>query len=664
MNRTRTWRTDTVSNADHPEEDAPRAVLGAEHAPAIPASLSVVPAKRALFAVDTYFRESWEDLREFRSDSVEQLLHRHATLLLKPDAVVGRRLDAALGWLRERGATVAAAERVRLSRHQARAMWQYQWNVATRERRDLCDLIAQRGDALLLVVRMPEDGTPATVRLSAMKGPADPAHRQRWQLRHRLGGHNYLLNFIHTADEPADLVRDLGVLFDAPQRRELYDAMLHGHDKDEQARHRVAELYRATNPHSLSFSDVVHRMKERVDDDGSEVTGDLLTVLNAADEGLTVGWRELCDLAARAGVPVHSWDRIVLGTHLMVASQFGTPILSAVSADDWERRGGDNTTSGAANASPTLRYSQTVPRQIVHKAGIGEVLVTDSARTAPDEFVVAAELPATHSYYSDTPGSTKRFDLMQVLEVGRQAAYTVLHEHLGIPGDRKFLIRGYRTHLRPQIVFAEQPAPPQVVVTCRIEQHRDRPGKATRTDLSLDVSTADGTPVATASLAVCWVGPAKWERLRSSSRARHQLPGEVGTMAPRPALVRPRSVGREAERNVLLANPNIRDGRFSAEILVNPGNRGMFEHEQDHVPGMVQMEAARQVSIWSVADSGGLPPETIAVRGLDATFSAMAELDLPLRIAGTARSAGRSGTVDAEILQNDVQIFRASVDVA
>ena len=37
-------------------------VIGPQHGAAIPPWLSQMPDKRALFAADTYFRESWEDL--------------------------------------------------------------------------------------------------------------------------------------------------------------------------------------------------------------------------------------------------------------------------------------------------------------------------------------------------------------------------------------------------------------------------------------------------------------------------------------------------------------------------------------------------------------------------------------------------------------------------
>ncbi|GDY29626.1 AfsA-related hotdog domain-containing protein [Gandjariella thermophila] len=652
--------------------------LGAEHAPPIPETLSAVPEKRVFFAVDSYFRDSWEDLRALPAEEIDHVLRRHATLLLKPESMVARRADVALEWLREQG-VVVAAERVRINPHQTRALWHFQWNVATRERRDLCDLIAAAGDSLFVVARLPEDPVPATVRLSNLKGPADPARRQPWQLRHRLGGDNFLLNFVHAADEPADLVRELGILFDGPARRRIYRALLSGVDRYPDAQRYVTRLYRQSSAHDLRLRGVLRRMTDLLGNAAaSPAAAELLAALNAAENGLPVRWTELRALAARAGLTVPPWDDIVLGSHLAITSDPGTPILTTVSPDQWQRRdpAADRVPAvprpaarpGERPAPPTLHYGQAIARRTVHKAGIEEVMVTDSASLSTEEFLVAAELPTAHSYYSDTTTPALRFELMPLLEACRQAGYAVIHRHLGLPTDRRFIIRGYQMHLCPEILFAARPRPIRVSINCRVERSWERAGRVAGMHLGYSMSTPDGEPIGTARVALYWVGPAQWAQMRAESRARQGMPDEIGAAPVWGTPVPARSVGRDCDRNVVLADVDCRDGRFAAGVVVNPGNHGMFEHEQDHVPGMVLMEAARQSAMVAVAEAVGLPPEALSVAGIDAQFTAMAELDLPLRITASARTATSGGapvgTVTAEIRQGDVRIFRASVDVA
>src|SRR3712207_2884442 len=95
--------------------DDPTASIGPEHAPPIPASLSCMPRKRALFGVDTYFRDSWEDACDCLGRDVDDFARSHACVLVKPDAVVSRRVVPVLDWLAEYGATIVAAERCLLT---------------------------------------------------------------------------------------------------------------------------------------------------------------------------------------------------------------------------------------------------------------------------------------------------------------------------------------------------------------------------------------------------------------------------------------------------------------------------------------------------------------------------------------------------------------------
>jgi hypothetical protein len=91
---------------------------------------------------------------------------------------------------------------------------------------------------------------------------------------------------------------------------------------------------------------------------------------------------------------------------------------------------------------------------------------------------------------------------------------------------------------------------------------------------------------------------------------------------------------------------------------VDPGNTAMFEHAQDHVPGMVQMEAARQVALWQFTETTGAPPGDVTVHGLDTAFLAVAELDLPL-LATAGRT--RPAEVAVELTQAGTPVARAAV---
>jgi hypothetical protein len=593
-------------------EAAPEVLIGADHAEPLAASLSALPVKRALFAVDSYFRDGWDDLLEVVPEP-SVLLHTHATLLLKPDAVAGRRLEAALDWLLEQGALVVAAERIRLDRHTTRAMWWYQWNVATRERRELADALVTAGESLLLVARLPDAPTPATLRLSNLKGPADPAKREPWQLRQRLDNDNFLINFVHTADEPADLIREFGILLDGPDRRRVFGELQAGEDQEQKARGIIEDLYRRQDAHDLSFA--------------------------AAQE------RRQRDAAHGP------WDEIVIGTTLMTASvPDKTPLLAGVSTAQWEHR-------HAQEVRP-LRYDRTVPYGFVHKTGTTEVLVTDHARVDAQTVVMAGEIPVAHRYFSDLPPS-KRLDLVPVLELCRQGCYVLGHGYYGAPDGARFILRELSGRLRP-----DAPAVSKVRVEVTVARAFQRDGRTTGLALDYKVTTVDGEELATAKSSLSWMNEPTWTGIRTEGRTQHGLGATIGAPDRTGAFPAPRAVGRTAETNVLLADPVFDQGVMTARLAPDPGNQAMFEHPQDHIPGMVLIEAARQAALWTLSRHLGVPASRLIVTGMDSDFRLIGELDLATECTTTVTfNRGGRSTAKVTFVQAGAAIGAATIEV-
>ncbi|GAA0960665.1 AfsA-related hotdog domain-containing protein [Actinocorallia libanotica] len=588
--------------------EAPEATIGGEHAEPVPEALSALPRKRALFAVDSYFRDGWDDLLAVVPDPWP-LLDRHATLLLKPDAVAGRRLEAALEWLLEQDAVIVAAEIVALDRHSARAMWWYQWNVATKERRDLVDALVRAGGSLLLVARLPEAPIPATLRLSGLKGPADPARREPWQLRHRLDDDDLLVDFVHTADEPADLVREFGVLLDGRDRRRVYADLAAGADREDKARELIAELYRRSPGHDLSY-----------------------------DRALERGAR---------GEPAEPWDSVVLGATVVNPSVPGrTALLTGVTTAQWEH--------AAVREPRPLCRERALPGPLVHKEGLGEVFLTDHLADGSGGVVLAGELPAAHRFYNDLPSAG--IDLLSVLEMCRQGCYVLAHGHHGVPQNVRFGLRELSGRLT---------ADPDAVRDRRVRVEVDV-ARRFSSGLALDyrVAAFDGTELATARSSFSWWGEAEWRELRAAGRARHGLGARIGAPDRTGLFPAARNVGRTHDGNVVLADLVRRHGETTARVAVDPANPAMFEHPQDRVPGMVLLEAARQAALWTMSRHFGVPAGRLAVRRFDARFAAAAELDARLAcIATVSADRGGKGAVIVRFVQDGVEPAEVMVEV-
>ncbi|MEU9126691.1 nucleoside-diphosphate kinase [Kitasatospora sp. NPDC048540] len=170
--------------------------------------LSADPAKREAYRYDTYAREG---LRSFSALTDLTRSHEFTFVVLKPDAVAGRRCELILEILRSQGWLPAAATTIRFDPLLTRELWRYQFNAASAQRIAVVDHLLGSGPALLVLLhdtRRPA-GMPASVRLTAAKGSADPEAARGTDLRSRIGRVNGLFNFIHTADDPADVIREL-----------------------------------------------------------------------------------------------------------------------------------------------------------------------------------------------------------------------------------------------------------------------------------------------------------------------------------------------------------------------------------------------------------------------------------------------------------------------
>jgi nucleoside diphosphate kinase len=185
-----------------------------------------MPVKASLYEREIYFREGLAAAQDTLGGELSDVLRNSALLMLKPDGVLTARLGPVLSFLEAHGFAVVAAQSVAFTPLLWREMWRYQLTSATLDRLAVNEHVYSSSPALLLLLR--EEGpsaVPATVRLSGLKGSSDPAARSADSLRSRLGHANRILSHIHVADEPADLVRELGLLLDPRARRRLLAAL-------------------------------------------------------------------------------------------------------------------------------------------------------------------------------------------------------------------------------------------------------------------------------------------------------------------------------------------------------------------------------------------------------------------------------------------------------
>lgn len=298
-----------------------------------------------------------------------------------------------------------------------------------------------------------------------------------------------------------------------------------------------------------------------------------------------------------------------------------------------------------------LTYDRTVARQMVHRAAVSEVFVTDAVRVAEKQVRVAVQLPTSHAYFGDH--TCDHVDPLLLLEAARQAG--IYGSHLvSIPLSDTMLISGSTLALtRPDLLRAAA-RPIRLVITDTFEARK--PGaKKSRSGHVTQRIELDGAFVATHRLDALVMTHEQHAVVRSMVRegpipTTAQMPDE-----PHPLAVEPADVGRTHPGNVVLAAAESGPDGHRALVAPRFGNRALFDHVYDHLPGAVLTEAARQLALLAARS-----PDADVV-GIAARFPRFAELDRPL-VASTPRVAG-PGTqeIPVRFTQDGVHVTSVTV---
>jgi len=233
----------------------------------LPDWLSCFPEKLECYAADGYFLESWATLTGMHRQGVFPLgrLWTLGSVLFKADTMLRGNGLRGLRFLEEQGFEIRVVREVGFSGARVEQFWRYSLDRLSRERVELLKYLQTVAPSLYVLVGSSgtDDRLPCSLQVTELKGQVEVARRHAGNLRYAMGApQSAFFNFVHTADEPSDLVRELGILFDATERRDVILDSISDSRPDAEG---VYEALRARCRHSdLDFSLAIARLRARI----------------------------------------------------------------------------------------------------------------------------------------------------------------------------------------------------------------------------------------------------------------------------------------------------------------------------------------------------------------------------------------------------------------
>ncbi|MET9995247.1 ScbA/BarX family gamma-butyrolactone biosynthesis protein [Streptomyces mutabilis] len=291
----------------------------------------------------------------------------------------------------------------------------------------------------------------------------------------------------------------------------------------------------------------------------------------------------------------------------------------------------------------------TVPRELVHRAAVAEVMLTDWRRLGDTHFAMTAQWPRGHSFF--TPVDGIHHDPLIAAETIRQVGALLAHAEFGVPFGHQFLMEELALTVHPEeLRVGRTPAALDLDVTCA--EVRKRGGRLAGLRYEATV-LREGRLAASGRFSFSVISPAVYRRLRPE---RVFDPGHCPIALTAP--VAPQTVGRLSPADVVLS-PTGDTNRW--QLRVDTRHPVLFDHQVDHVPGMVLLEAARQAAT-AVLDRPSVLP-----LGLACEFTKYTELDRPCLIDALLLPKGAAGDPDTVLVtghQDGEPVFSTTVTAA
>lgn len=297
----------------------------------------------------------------------------------------------------------------------------------------------------------------------------------------------------------------------------------------------------------------------------------------------------------------------------------------------------------SADTGQPPSYGGRATGELVHRPDAADAFPVEWTRLAEHHYLVAADWPAGHRFFAPLPGGVQ--DPLLVAETTRQTAMMLAHAEYGVPAGHHFVMWDMEYALATaDFDLSDASGRIDVVVECSEVQMRARSLAGMRVRLTF---RRGGRLLATSAGSLSCTSERAYRRLRGDKLA------AAGDPVPLLDGVPPERVGRRDPGDVVLAPAEDGSGW---RLRLDTAHPTLFARANDHVPGMVLLEAARQAAV-ALAPEGRFVPASLTI-----AFHRYAELTEPCLVRARRETSPEGDvSVHVEGVQGDEAVFTATL---
>lgn len=257
-----------------------------------------------------------------------------------------------------------------------------------------------------------------------------------------------------------------------------------------------------------------------------------------------------------------------------------------------DAQGNRNTHTARIDGQPAQlpRLTTTVPAEYVHRAALAEVFLTDCEKTGESTFVLTGQWPRAHTFFTTSDG--RHHDHLLACETFRQTGIYLAHAEFGVPLGHNFVMQDMTVTTHPEHMVIGS-TPTNLTLNTTIT----RVGRSPNFTIGLTIVNQHHHTIATCYGHFTCISPAAYRRLRAANptnpHATNPTDHTLEALEHTPIHQDPTTYGRVHTRDLVLA-PTHEPHRY--RLNPDPTHPILFDHDGDHIPGMVLIEAARQAT--------------------------------------------------------------------